>query len=88
MIDLSKFQYKEVFKKIEETLIREGVRNLSIEKIQEQLKQYKEITFNHRSDAEYYKLIVLVVFYSGFKTQTVTSKKYYFGTFFCLSKCS
>lgn len=75
MIDLSKFQYKDVFKKIEETLIQEGSRELSIEKIQEQLGQYKEITFNYRSDAEYYKLIVLVVFYSGFKAQTVTSKR-------------
>jgi DNA-3-methyladenine glycosylase I len=75
MIDLSKFQYKEVFKKIEETLIREGARELSMEKIQEQLKQYKEIRFDYRSDTEYYKLIVLVVFYSGFKAQTVTSKR-------------
>lgn len=75
MIDLSKFQYKDVFKKIEETLMREGARELSMEKIQEQLKQYKEITFNYRSDAEYYKLMVLVVFYSGFKAQTVTSKR-------------
>lgn len=75
MIDLSKFPYREVFKKIEGALIQEGSHVLSVDKIQEELNQYKEIKFHHRSDDEYYKLIVLVVFYSGFKAQTVTAKR-------------
>lgn len=75
MIDLSKFDYQKVFEKIESALIQEGVRALSEEKIKQELEQYKQIKFDYRSDDEYYKLIVLVVFYSGFKAQTVTAKR-------------
>lgn len=75
MINLSQFPYKAVFQQIEDTLLSEGSRELALEKIQEELNQYKQVQFNQRSDADYYKLIVMVVFYSGFKAQTVTSKR-------------
>jgi DNA-3-methyladenine glycosylase I len=75
MIDLSTFPYKDVFEKLENTLLKEGSREISIDKIKIELSQYKNIQFIPRTDAEYYQLIVMVVFYSGFKAQTVTSKK-------------
>ena len=75
MIDLSTFPYKDVFKKLENALLNEGSREISIDKIKSELSQYKNIQFIPRTDAEYYQLIVMVVFYSGFKAQTVTSKK-------------
>lgn len=75
MIDLSTFPYKDVFEKIEGALLKEGSREISIEKIQSELSHFKTIQFIQRTDEEYYQLIVMVVFYSGFKAQTVTSKR-------------
>ena len=66
--------YKTIFEKIEISLLAVGSKNLTKEKIQEELDQFKHFDGRSYSDDEYFSKLVDVIFYSGFKAATVTAK--------------
>jgi DNA-3-methyladenine glycosylase I len=66
--------YKTLFESIEKTLITEGSKILSIEKIRENLDWFKHLEGKKFSDNDYYQILVNVIFYSGFRAATVTEK--------------
>lgn len=66
--------YKAIFESIETSLITEGSKNLSTEKIRENLDWYKHLEGKIFSDNDYYQILINVIFYSGFRAATVTAK--------------
>jgi DNA-3-methyladenine glycosylase I len=66
--------YSDIFNQIEATIITLGSKNLPLNEIQKNLDYFKYFESNEYSDADYYWLIVQVVFYAGFKAATVNSK--------------
>ena len=68
-------KYKKIFFSMEETIIEYGSRNKSREEIKNNLNVFKKFSGRILSDNDYYKILVLVIFYSGFKAETVTKKK-------------
>ncbi len=66
--------YKDIFDKVESTLIRVGSENLSAEKIRANLDKFKKLGSKIPNDADYYKSLVHIIFYSGFRAATVTPK--------------
>ncbi len=68
------FDYQLIFKNIELTLISEGSKNLPLEKIRENLEPFKHFEGRVLADSEYFRILVEVIFYSGFRAATVTAK--------------
>jgi len=66
--------YKTLFEIIEASLIEEGSKNLPKEKIRKELNKFKHFDGQSYSNNEYFSKLVDVVFYSGFRAATVTSK--------------
>jgi DNA-3-methyladenine glycosylase I len=66
--------YQAIFDGVESTLIRVGSRNLPADEIRSNLAEFKKLESRTFSDAEYYWILVYVVFYSGFKAATVSAK--------------
>ncbi len=66
--------YKTIFESIESSLFAEGSKNLSVEKIRENLDTFKHFEGKKFSDNNYYQILVNVIFYSGFRAATVTSR--------------
>ena len=66
--------YKAIFESIETSLITEGSKTLSVEKIRENLNWFKHLEGKSFSDNDYYQILVNVIFYSGFRAATVTEK--------------
>jgi len=66
--------YKAIFEKAESTLISVGSANLSVDRIRANLDEYKRLEGKAFSDADYYWVLVCVVFYSGFRATTVNAK--------------
>lgn len=66
--------YKEIFEKIEFTLISIGSRNLPTDNIRIKLDEFKKLEGKTFSDADYFWILVYVIFYSGFTAATVNSK--------------
>ncbi|MCP4543145.1 MAG: 3-methyladenine DNA glycosylase [Chloroflexi bacterium] len=66
--------YRAIFNKIESTLISVGSKNLPKDKIRAGLDEYKKTETQTFTDADYYRILVHVIFYSGFKAETVTAK--------------
>jgi len=66
--------YKTIFEKVESTLISVGSANLSPDRIRAKLDEFKHFEGKTFSDAEYYWILVYVVFYAGFKAATVNAK--------------
>jgi DNA-3-methyladenine glycosylase I len=66
--------YKTVFESIEASLITEGSKYLSTETIRENLNWFKRLEGKTFTDNEFYRIIVNVIFYSGFRAATVNSK--------------
>jgi DNA-3-methyladenine glycosylase I len=66
--------YKAIFEKVESTLISVGSANVPADRIRAELDQYKHLEGKPFSDADYYWVLVSVVFYSGFRAATVTDK--------------
>jgi DNA-3-methyladenine glycosylase I len=66
--------YKAIFDKVESTLISVGSRNLPTETIRAKLDEFKHLEGRTFSDAEYYWILVYVVFYAGFKAAIVGAK--------------
>jgi len=66
--------YKAIFNKIEATLISIGSRKISADMIRANLDAFKQIEGRTFSNAQYYWILVYVIFYSGFKAETVSAK--------------
>ena len=66
--------YKILFENIEKSLLSEGSKNLPLEQIQSNLDKFKHFENRTLSDFDYYRLLVNVIFYSGFRASTVSSK--------------
>jgi len=67
-------EYKAIFEKIESTLINIGSQILPVNEIRENLDAFKKLEGKTFTDAEYYWILVYVIFYSGFKAATVNLK--------------
>jgi len=66
--------YRNLFESIEKSLLSEGTKNLPLEQIQERLEKFKHFENRVLSDTDYYRILVNIVFYAGFKAATVSSK--------------
>jgi DNA-3-methyladenine glycosylase I len=66
--------YKKIFDAIETSLISEGSKHLAVESIQANLNWFKQIEGKSFSNSDYYRVLVDVIFYSGFRAATVTAK--------------
>ncbi len=66
--------YKTIFEKVESALVRAGSQNLSADKIRANLAEFKHLEGKIFSDADYYWILVYVVFYAGFRAATVNAK--------------
>ncbi len=66
--------YKTIFDKVESTLISVGSANLSADRIRAKLDEFKHLEGKAFSDADYYWILVYVVFYAGFRAATVNAK--------------
>lgn len=66
--------YKLLFENIEKSLLSQGSKVLPLEQIQERLNKFKKFETRILSDSDYYRILVNVIFYSGFRASTVTAK--------------
>jgi DNA-3-methyladenine glycosylase I len=66
--------YEEIFSGVESTLLKVGSRNLPSDQIRSELEDYKHREGKHFADDEYYDKLVRVVFYSGFRAETVSKR--------------
>jgi len=66
--------YKAIFDRIESTLFEVGSRTLSRDQVRAALEPSKHLEGKRFTDDEYYTILVHIVFYSGFKAQTVSDK--------------
>jgi len=68
-----KVDYRAIFNNVESTLIRTGEQNGVID-IRQRLDEAKTVATRDFSDSDYYRILVHVTFYSGFKAATVGAK--------------
>ncbi len=68
------FLYKKVFRAAEDTLLTYGSHHLDRKKIQAALDHYKTFENRELTDELCYSILVEIVFYSGFRSATVTAK--------------
>lgn len=73
-LDQKKLDYKTIFERVESALIHAGSVNLSIDKIRARLQKFKQLEGRKLTDRKYYRLLVDVIFYSGFKAAIVNEK--------------
>ncbi|MBI2832531.1 MAG: DNA-3-methyladenine glycosylase I [Chloroflexi bacterium] len=66
--------YKDIFDKIESTLIIVGSLNMPVDQLKGKLDSFKHLGTKTFSDADYYWILVSVIFYSGFRAATVNEK--------------
>ena len=68
------YEYAKIFRAFEKGLLNYGARIMPREDIQAELDKYESFKNRSLSDNQYFDIIVFVVFYSGFKAATVTSR--------------
>jgi len=66
--------YQAIFEKLESTLISVGSANLPADRIRANLDEFKHLEGKAFSDAYYYRKLIDVVFYAGFRAATVNTK--------------
>ncbi|MFC2053164.1 DNA-3-methyladenine glycosylase I [Chloroflexota bacterium] len=66
--------YKTIFEKVESALISAGSVHLPADTIRANLDEYKYLEGKTSSEAQYYWILVYVIFYSGFRAATVNAK--------------
>ena len=66
--------YKAIFDAIESTILEVGSRRVPREQIQAEFEPYKHCEGKQFTDDECYTMLVHIIFYSGFKAQTVNDK--------------
>ena len=64
--------YHEIFNKVEETLKQQS--KLSEENFNSRFGEYKSYKSRSYSDEDYYKILIEIIFYSGFRAETVDNK--------------
>lgn len=72
---LSKEIYRNIFTRTEQNLLQIGSQTKSLEEILQNLDKFKHFQDKKLSDQDYYRKLVLIVFYSGFKAAIVDKKK-------------
>jgi len=65
--------YRDIFDRIEVTLRQQSW--LSDSEFENQYGRFKKFENKKRSDLEYFEMLVLIIFYSGFRASTVESKE-------------
>ncbi len=63
--------YNGIFRGIEATVIKMASNHLSQAQIEEKLQAFKDVESQKFSDADYYRKLVAVIFYSGYRASTV-----------------
>lgn len=66
--------YKAIFKSVESTLYEVGSRNVTVEQIRADLDSYKRFEGVRLTDEQYYRKLVHIIFYSGFRAETVSQR--------------
>lgn len=64
--------YSDIFARVERTLKQQT--GLSDNLFAERFSNFRNLTFTKRTDDEYFQIIKRIIFYSGFKAETVTNK--------------
>lgn len=64
--------YIDIFSRVEESLKKYS--GLSEQSFNDKYSSFKNLTFNQRTDNQYFQILKLIVFYSGFKADTVNKK--------------
>lgn len=72
---MTQFPYRDVFNAVEQRLLDYGSKLEDSAAIRLELDKFKHYPERHLSDTEYFEILVMVTFYSGFKAATVKSKK-------------
>jgi len=67
--------YKDIFRRVENTIFKVGSKRLSEDKIRKNLLKFKETATKTFTDDGYFNILVDIPFYSGFKAATVTAKR-------------
>lgn len=68
------FPYKQVFEKAEQTLLAYGSQRVPLNELRDRLDEFKTFENRKLSDADFFSMLVGIVFYSGFKAATVTAR--------------
>lgn len=66
--------YKVLFESIEKSLLAEGSKTLPLDQIQENLDKFKHFENRLFSDFDYYRILVNVTFFAGFRASIVNAK--------------
>jgi len=66
--------YKDIFNRTEAALISLGSQNVSEKTIRSCLDKFKNVGTKTFTDAEYFQILMVIPFYSGFRAETVNSK--------------
>src|SRR5579859_6358644 len=66
--------YRAIFSGVESTLIRVGEQGSRKADLRQELDEYKTVDCQAFTDADYFRMMIQVVFYSGFKAETVDKK--------------
>lgn len=66
--------YKAIFNKVESTLVKVGAQKIPKETIRKNLDKYKKVVTKRFTDKDYFRILVYVPFYSGFKADTVKNR--------------
>lgn len=66
--------YQAIFNKIESTLLRIGSQAPGKEDLKQRLDKFKTVEEQTFTDADYFRKLVHIIFYSGFRAEIVTSK--------------
>lgn len=66
--------YKSVFEKVEAALIRAGAQNIPEGIVRSKLDTFKTVETKQFTDDDYFRVLIYVPFYSGFRAETVTNR--------------
>jgi DNA-3-methyladenine glycosylase I len=71
---VSNLNYSEIFAKTEKTLLAQISGNPQADKIRKDLEEFKTYEGRRLSDDDFFSILTEIVFYAGFKADTVTKK--------------
>jgi len=69
------YPYQEVFERVERKLLELRSPRLQAEVQRQKLDEFKKYATRELSDDDYFRLLVKVIFYSGFRAETVKAKE-------------
>jgi DNA-3-methyladenine glycosylase I len=65
--------YKSIFENVEAALIRVGAQNIPEEIIRSKLNAFKAVETKQFTDNDYFRVLIYIPFYSGFRAETVNN---------------